>query len=354
MKKYHILKYFAILGITSAFSFSCKSPTGPGGGTTPDTTSNNFTWTTYTFGGQGGSSYFKDVAILNDTLAYAVGEINDSSPYPYCVARWNGSSWGVMRLYDIEKDYQGNKDTALVWSLDGVLAFSGNDVWLASGAVFHWDGEDSITSLSFTPLTSSGLVAGIRHLWGSSSLNIYGVGDSGAVRQYTNGLWQGMQSGTMIDLRDVWGSSDGSTVWACGWSNDDNQSILLEYDGTSWKTMWTRVGLSSVPPYEFFTTSVWGIDSLVVSTGRGVSDDTTQVATLPSFPYRIRGDAANDIVVVGDGGMIWHYNGANWTQLNTQPNATFYSVAISKTMIVAVGIDNSIGFGAGLIAVGKR
>ena len=42
--------------------------------TTMDTTSHNFTWEIDTLG-DGGSSVLRDVAIINDTLAYAVGEI---------------------------------------------------------------------------------------------------------------------------------------------------------------------------------------------------------------------------------------------------------------------------------------
>ena len=53
--------------------------------TTLDTTSNDFTWQTYTFGDPGaGSSILNDIAIVNDTLAYAVGEVylNDSTGQP--------------------------------------------------------------------------------------------------------------------------------------------------------------------------------------------------------------------------------------------------------------------------------
>lgn len=42
---------------------------------TMDTTSHDFTWQIYTLGDGTGSSCLYDVAIINDTLAYAVGEI---------------------------------------------------------------------------------------------------------------------------------------------------------------------------------------------------------------------------------------------------------------------------------------
>ncbi|MBI3006249.1 MAG: hypothetical protein HYY49_12660, partial [Ignavibacteriales bacterium] len=62
--------FFAFL-----FSPSCKDVgVIPPEDNSPDTTSHNFTWTIDTVG-DGNSSVLYDVAIINDTLAYAVGEI---------------------------------------------------------------------------------------------------------------------------------------------------------------------------------------------------------------------------------------------------------------------------------------
>jgi len=58
---------------------TCKKepPVGPPPPSGPDTTSHNLSWTQYTFGGAGtaGSSYFNDVAIINDTDIWAVGQV---------------------------------------------------------------------------------------------------------------------------------------------------------------------------------------------------------------------------------------------------------------------------------------
>jgi len=76
--------------------------------TTMDTTSHNFTWETYTFGGVNGSSYLKDVAIINENNIWAVGEIHtaetdqfDSNGVwvkPYNVVHWDGTSWELTRI----------------------------------------------------------------------------------------------------------------------------------------------------------------------------------------------------------------------------------------------------------------
>ncbi|NOX65840.1 MAG: hypothetical protein GXO85_08580 [Chlorobi bacterium] len=73
-----------------------------------DTTSHNFAWETYTFGGVNGSSYLKDVAIINENNIWAVGEIHteetdqfDSNGVwvkPYNAIHWDGSTWELKRI----------------------------------------------------------------------------------------------------------------------------------------------------------------------------------------------------------------------------------------------------------------
>ena len=71
--------------------------------TTLDTTSHDFTWQTFTFGGDGGSSTLYDVAIVDKNNIWAVGEINiaDTSINGYtmyCYVKWNGIDWEYGRL----------------------------------------------------------------------------------------------------------------------------------------------------------------------------------------------------------------------------------------------------------------
>jgi hypothetical protein len=69
--------------------------------TTMDTTSHNFTWQIDTLG-DGNSSVLKDVTILSDTCAWAVGEIYKKDSLgnwdnePYGAAHWNGTKWNLI------------------------------------------------------------------------------------------------------------------------------------------------------------------------------------------------------------------------------------------------------------------
>ena len=83
--------------------------------TTLDTTSHDFTWQTFTFGDIiGGSSYLKDIAIINENDIWAVGAIYkaDSNgkpdPLPYNAVHWDGNKWELKR---IQVQFRGNMIT---------------------------------------------------------------------------------------------------------------------------------------------------------------------------------------------------------------------------------------------------
>jgi hypothetical protein len=68
-------------------------------------------------------------------------------------------------------------------------------------------------------------------IWGSSSSDIFAVGDSGIILHYNGSSWSPMGSGTTNALFGVWGSSS-SDVFAAG-----DYGTILHYDGSSWSSM---------------------------------------------------------------------------------------------------------------------
>jgi len=70
---------------------------------TLDTTSSHFNFQKFYLGGAS-SSMLNDVAIVNDTLAYAVGKVylNDSTgnldQIPYNLSNWDGKYWKLKRI----------------------------------------------------------------------------------------------------------------------------------------------------------------------------------------------------------------------------------------------------------------
>jgi hypothetical protein len=155
-----------------------------------------------------------------------------------------------------------------------------------------------LQTLSWVSLPS-GTAQDLRGVWGSSSSDVYAVGNQGTILHYDGNSWSPMTSGTGQNLLSVWGtsSSDVFTVGAIG--------TILHYNGNSWSMMnsGTSVGL-------------WGI----------------------------WGNSFSNVYVVGDAGTILHYNGSTWSPINS--NTSYYLRSIwgrSPSNIYAVGQNFYVG-----------
>ena len=108
--------------------------------TTMDTTSHEFTWQSWEFGTTGSSTLY-DVAIIDENDIWAVGEINiaDTSINGYTTynaVHWDGTKWELKR---VNVNFRGNVITP---PLEGVFAFSGNDIWFVGSLPIHGDGNN--------------------------------------------------------------------------------------------------------------------------------------------------------------------------------------------------------------------
>jgi hypothetical protein len=320
----------------------------------PDTTSHDFTWQVDSIG-ELTSGLFDVYAISEDNI-WAVGDIKktDSSgnKLKYNAVHWDGPKWELKRIL-----YRGG-----FWTIETNFAFNSKDIWFE--AFVKWDGSN------FIELPIPGILIGqsIKKMWGISSNNIYVVGSGGFIAHYNGSTWQKLNSGTTINLKDVWGFKDSDVVWTCGYASNSSESILLRYDGVNWETVWKwhfQQG-SSDSAYEGLLSSLWAVDSdsLIVVGGDGVyrqdvdgkSAPRVEKLYLGAFPFRVRGSASNNIFIVGDKGMVWHYNGATWKNFPQlqNPNWVFYSIAVLQNKVVVVGEDYSQVIQKDIIVTGIR
>ena len=352
---------FLLFIFMTLLALTCKKepPVAPPLTSEQDTTSHNFTWTQYTFGGSGGPSSFKDVAIINDSDVWAVGTIYAIDNTMYNAAHWDGKEWGLKRislnLYNSDCTVAGSYFGGMV----SVFAFKdGNVIMTDGGDIVQWNG----LSYSHLPCSNSVRTGAITKFWGISANDFYAVGATGTVLYFSGGAWTKLSSGTTIDLHDVWGTADGSEVWACGYSNDLSQSVLLQYNGSLWKTIWLQQG-TSTPPYEDLVLTQWASDKfLYVGSASGIfltplsgNDTTRRVVALTSVPHMIRGSANNNIAVATDYKSIWHYNGSTWfEETPDELLKPLYSIAVSGNTIAAVGFDATGLNWMGEISIGRR
>ncbi len=345
---------------TSMFSFASCGDSGVLPPSVPDTTSHQFTWKVSTLG-EGISSFLQDVAIINDSLAYAVGAVylRDSlgnwDPDAYNVAMWNGSDWKLMRI-----PFVGVCRAVLYPPITAIWAFSQNSILLTNGgSIVTYDGVNA----SMDCRTNSLLAGAINRIFAIAPEDIYAVGNSGAIIHYANGTWQKVESGTTLPIQDIWGSL-GSTA-------DETEVLALastKYFAPVAMKLLRLQGATVTPVPDAglpgSLSGLWfssGQQYYVVGDGMYRKDQASMQAPwlrvdvgVTGYKEAIRGKGVNDIMTVGHFGTILHYNGATWhnygNELSILQNTILRAVSVRDDLVVAVGEEG----GKGICVVGQR
>jgi hypothetical protein len=319
---------------------------GPG-----DTTSHAFIWSQSTIQNEAG---LDGCWVFGPNNVYVVG----GTPH-----KFNGASWTTVHLVDADRGF----------SLDGLLsgcsmfAFSENDYWLTYGFPGHVTGS-TLKEYRF----GSDTVGFLHSSWGTSSSNMYSVGDGGTILHFDGTSWTKMQSGTTKELSSIWGTST-TDIWATGYNPTTAESALVHFDGSSWTSIDPHTLNPSIGIGGHSLDCIWSCDSaghhftIVSGTlafrntdgNRWRSDSGLIPNKLSDHSFiglaSLRGNTANDIFAAGDGGLIVHWNGRSWYRYESlyDPNNTFYitnALAVNQNVSCAVGGKN----GQAWIAIGQR
>ncbi len=337
-------------------------------GRTMDTTSHNFTWRMDTLGCAG--SMLWDVAIVNDTCVWVVGDLF-TKPYDsferYNAAMWNGKVWKKFRFA------LQNWSNATSVQILRCIWNDGCGLWIFSeiGAYIKISNLGSIVKTGKT-LERKGTP---NKIWGDKQDQFYLVGTDGSITRYNGSTFTLMESGTTVDLLDVWGTPNGE-VWACGtyyFGNAERKrpSILLRLNGPFWETVLSEENEGSFPQNDVPSSVFSGIfqlpgsEKLFMTTGYGVfkysitsqkwywvKKRTTFSGFPPpemGIPFEIRGTAANNLIAAGYHNSLVHFNGSTWKQF-TEPLREFAwprSLAVSPGGVISVGqLSGADGFSA--------
>ncbi len=314
-----MIKYFLLLVGTSTLAFTsmtCHTPTGAPNNS--DTTSHAWMFTITTLGGASGSALY-DVAIVNDTDAWAVGEIYVDSadgainPFPYGAARWNGSGWEVSEVMFPQCDQNGNQQGTGPFAARGIFAFSPTNIWISCDvSLVNWDGE------SFQP-TCMPIGYGQRDLgklWGTNE-QTYLVGTNGFIAKYNGSTWQALTNSNSLNIQDIYGSG-GTILAVASYPGESLDKQVLQINGTTV----TQLSTNGIP---WPLTSVWFIPGHYYVVGQGIYEKTSlsqsawqqdSVDTVDFFSC-VRGNAWNDFFVAGGNGQLLHFNGKSWQSYQT-------------------------------------
>jgi hypothetical protein len=226
--------------------------------------------------------------------ALAVVDADDSGDHagdggPVCTPVAADASAAALWCTVAPSPVANQVDGSAIWG------FSANDVWAVSdgGLILHYDGS------SWTSQTMG--TFDLNAIWGAAPDDIWIVGDGGTLLHYDGTAWSPVQSGTQLSLGWIWGTSTGD-VWIVG-----DQGTVMHYAGPDAGAGWVAV---DVPvPTQF-------PDGGVGPAGDGDAPiDLGAVWT----------DAANDVWIVGDAGVILHFDGNAWTVTPT-PLPTYKGV----------------------------
>ncbi len=330
--------------------------------TTMDTTSHNFTFETWTFGDVG-SSILYDCAIISEDNIWCVGDIKiaDTSENGYTIynaVHWDGNDWNLHRI--MFKTICGQQSSQNAYPASSIIAFSENEIWVAQKGDQIAKIENSIqTQTICMPWTFS-----INKIWGTSSNNLYVVGNNGNIAHYQNGQWNKIESGTDIPLADIY-SNNQNEIFISGADNLNFKGIILKNEGVnSFRTLITG---EIVTENELFSklygslSSVWVDEKNNLYTGGNIifqyrhnkwdyvrSMPENFIGGNPNVYYRgfiasIRGNSSNDYWVVGDRNTVRHFNGVSWKQIGLPYDPMSYriwrSLSVKNNLCVIVG-DN--------------
>ncbi len=315
--------------------------------TTMDTTSHNFTFQTWTFG-EHSSSVLYDVAIINENNIWAVGEIymKDSlgrpDPNSYNAVHWDGTEWKLKRI----KTYSACSSIDYA-PLKSIYAFAENNIVVTSGGGMWWfDGNKWNAECSINPL----LTGAINKLWGRSSNDLYAVGNGGNIAHYSNGSWRKIESGTTIDLLDVWGTPDGSIVWACGYDPGYYKTVLLQYKSKVIKKFYEGSPNNQINGfYVGLFDGIWtDSDNITYFINWGgicsinfndFNNFKLFTPVLSDIGFAMSASKKNNIFITGQHGLLAHFNGLSIKEyVELRNNKDYlYGINVKIDLVCSIG-----------------
>ncbi len=329
-----------------------------------DTTSHNFTFEMITFGGEIGSSVLYDVAIINENNIWAVGDIwikDDTSSLGYIkynAVHWDGSEWKLKRIR-----YYGSCSVVEYPPFMAIWAFNDSNIVITNGGSIGWfDGN----TINLDCRVNSLLTGEIKKIWGTSSNDLYIVGNNGNIAYYNGTSWRRIESNTTLNINDIWGDYNPKT-------NEWEILAVASYYGQSWDKEILRIKNNKVeklstdsnPVMEPLLTTWFIPNRQYYVAGAGIyqkkllSDklwknnlfDITTFATTS-----ITGNSINDVIGVGAFGDFLHFNGISWKQyLAPYLNNGAYAVVTMKgNLVVAVGGNQVSLASEAVILIGRR
>jgi hypothetical protein len=188
-----------------------------------------------------------------------------------------------------------------------LFASSSSDIWVideTGGGFLHWDGA------SWTEVASP--AGGLNEIWGSSSSNVFAVGDQGAVVHFDGARWQTQRtpaSGRALHAIVGLGENE---VYAVG-----DAGTLLRHDGKTWSALDSGTTDALQGVWAHSSGEIWTVSDTDVRRFDGEEWAPMFTFERPSQQGSwIGGNGPSDVWVSGGGdGAVRRYDGTRWSAL---------------------------------------
>ncbi|OQY72934.1 MAG: hypothetical protein B6D44_08790, partial [Ignavibacteriales bacterium UTCHB2] len=206
----------------------------------------------------------------------------------------------------------------------------------------------------------------INKLWGSSSSDLYAVGNNGNIAHYNGQSWIKIESGTTLGLSDIYENKNGE-LYACGGNLSTGQGIVLKINSnnTIRKIIDSYYYGSGFESTKMFTENLYGplvgiwaaengtvytVGNLIYRYNKGRWDYAKGIEynyldagglTGRGFSWEIAGIENNDFIFVGERNTVRYFNGIRAVQIGEPFSYTseyqWYSVDYKQNTAVTAG-----------------
>lgn len=319
----------------------------------PDTTSHAIFLEIDTLVSVGTSSQVNDVAVVDDSTIWLVGQFFTEGRYTndndwqtqFTISRWNSPNWAYDGIYYNDNFYNSE--------FYAIHIFSEDDIWISSQNLWHWSNNGwkhyHIWNLGLANENEGGIAA----LWGSDPDDVYFVGVGGLILHWDGSDLSRMTSNTNADLVSIAGTQ--GIIWTCGQDYYTHERVLLEYRDGNWQKKelpggWTPTtgDFLSVGAYKD-SLYMAGWSCLLIESAKNPDKhrmihfshiDTARIAGVTNYYF-------NDMLVLGYAdiffscgfGRIYHYNGRSLYRYPVELDGWMTGIDGNDNFIVAIGYD---------------
>jgi len=209
------------------------------------------------------------------------------------VAHYNGTAWSLL-------------PSPGLGDLQGVYSSPGDTVWVVgtTGGRARWNGT------AWTTFSTPAVAGTLYAVWGTSTSNVYAVGDNGTILHFNGAAWSTESPPLLFtgSLRSVWGTSDGSIVYAVGLGGAIIERFLGVWMQVASPTTSDLRGIWGTAGGDFYAVGVSG--HILHTGGLGWS---AMLSPVTGTLKEVNGTGTGDIYAAGDNGAVVHYNGTTWS-----------------------------------------